>query len=55
MFDWPGLGNYAAQSIETLDVPAIAGVTLFVAIVYVILNLLVDLAQALFDPRVLIS
>jgi peptide/nickel transport system permease protein len=55
VFDWPGLGNYAAQSIETLDVPAIAGVTLFVAIVYVILNLLVDLAQALFDPRVLIS
>jgi peptide/nickel transport system permease protein len=55
VFDWPGLGNYAAQSIETLDVPAIAGVTLLVAIVYVILNLLVDLAQARFDPRVLIT
>ncbi len=52
VFDWPGLGNYAAQSIETLDVPAIAGVTLFVAIVYVVLNLLVDVAQAFFDPRI---
>jgi len=52
VFDWPGLGNYAAQSIETLDIPAIAGVTLFVAIVYVILNLIVDIAQAFFDPRV---
>ncbi len=55
VFDWPGLGNYAAQSIQTLDVPAIAGITLFVAIVYVILNLLVDLAQAYFDPRVRIA
>lgn len=52
VFDWPGLGNYAAQSIVSLDVPAIAGVTLFVAMVYVILNLLVDIAQALFDPRI---
>jgi len=52
VFDWPGLGNYAAQSISALDVPAIAGVTLFVAMVYVVLNLLVDLGQAFFDPRV---
>jgi peptide/nickel transport system permease protein len=52
VFDWPGLGNYAAQSIVSLDVPAIAGVTLFVAVVYVILNLVVDVAQAFFDPRI---
>lgn len=52
VFDWPGLGNYAAQSIAALDVPAIAGVTLLVAIVYVVLNLLVDVGQAFFDPRV---
>ncbi len=40
IFDWPGLGSYAAASIATLDTPAILGVTLFVAIAYVVANLL---------------
>lgn len=52
VFDWPGLGSYAAQSIEALDTPAIMGITLFVAIVYVAGNLLVDLIQAMVDPRI---
>ena len=51
VFDWPGLGTYAAQSLQSLDIPAIAGVTLFVAMAYVTLNLLVDIAQVFFDPR----
>ena len=42
IFDWPGLGSYAAASISTLDTPAILGVTLFIALVYVIANLIVD-------------
>ena len=52
IFDWPGLGSYAAASIGTLDTPAILGVTLFIAIVYVIANLIVDIAQAWLDPRI---
>ena len=52
IFDWPGLGSYAAASIASLDTPAIVGVTLFVAVVYVASNLLVDLAQAWLDPRI---
>ena len=52
VFNWPGLGSYAIDSIQSLDVPAILGVTLFVALVYVALNLLVDLCQAYVDPRV---
>jgi peptide/nickel transport system permease protein len=52
IFNWPGLGSYATASIEALDTPAIIGVTLFVAIVYVLATLLVDLAQAGLDPRV---
>jgi len=52
IFDWPGLGSYAAASIATLDTPAILGVTLFVAVAYVIANLLVDVAQAAIDPRI---
>jgi len=52
IFDWPGLGSYAAASVETLDTPAIVGVTLFIALVYVAANLVVDLVQAALDPRI---
>jgi peptide/nickel transport system permease protein len=52
VFDWPGLGSYAANSLQSLDTPAVVGVTLIVAIVYVILNLIVDVAQAVIDPRI---
>jgi peptide/nickel transport system permease protein len=52
IFDWPGLGSYAADAISSLDTPAIVGVTLFVGMVYVLANLVVDLVQAWLDPRI---
>jgi len=52
IFDWGGLGSYAADAIQSLDTPAIIGVTLFIALVYVAANLLVDIVQAIFDPRI---
>jgi len=52
IFDWPGLGEYATASIQTLDTPAILGVTLFIALVYVGANLIVDIGQAVIDPRI---
>jgi peptide/nickel transport system permease protein len=52
VFDWPGLGSYAANSLQSLDTPGVIGVTLIVAIVYVVLNLAVDVAQAAIDPRI---
>ena len=48
----PGLGSYAGESIIALDTPAIIGITLFVALVYVFVNLAVDLIQAALDPRI---
>jgi len=53
IFSWPGLGRYTFQSAEFLDFPAIMGITIVVAVVYVIVNLLVDLSYALLDPRVM--
>jgi peptide/nickel transport system permease protein len=53
IFSWPGLGRYTFQSAVILDFPAIMGVTLVVAIVYVLVNLLVDISYALLDPRVM--
>jgi peptide/nickel transport system permease protein len=52
VFDWPGLGSYAANSLQALDTPAVMGVTLIVAIAYVVLNLIVDVVQAIIDPRI---
>jgi peptide/nickel transport system permease protein len=52
VFAWPGIGLYTEQSIPTADFPAIAGVTLVLGAFYVVLNALVDVAQAMVDPRV---
>lgn len=55
VFAYPGLGSYGMNSILSLDYPAIMGVTLFVAIVYVIVNLAVDLAIAALDARITLT
>lgn len=51
IFSWPGIGNYIATAVVSLDYPAIMGVTIFSACSYVILNLAADMIIAL-DPRV---
>ncbi|GAB4316003.1 ABC transporter permease [Pseudothermotoga elfii] len=52
IFNWPGLGRYAANSILSMDYPAIVGVTLVVSITYVLINFVVDILQAKIDPRI---
>jgi peptide/nickel transport system permease protein len=52
VFSWPGLGLYAFRTATSLDFPAIMGVGIVVATVYVLANLLVDVAYALIDPRI---
>jgi peptide/nickel transport system permease protein len=52
VFAWPGLGLYAFRSATSLDFPAIMGVGIVVATVYVLVNLVVDVAYGLLDPRI---
>ncbi|HEV8309690.1 MAG TPA: ABC transporter permease [Methylomirabilota bacterium] len=52
VFAWPGLGLYAFRSATSLDFPAIMGVGMVIATVYVAANLLVDVAYAFIDPRI---
>jgi peptide/nickel transport system permease protein len=52
VFSWPGLGRYAFRAAAGLDIPAIMGLTLLFAIIYLIVNLIVDLSYAILDPRV---
>ncbi len=52
IFSWPGLGRYTFRSAVALDFPGIMGITLVVAVVYLVINLLTDLSYAMLDPRV---
>ena len=52
MFAWPGIGSYAVEALIASDFAPVQGFVLAMAILYVILNLLIDLAYGLIDPRV---
>jgi peptide/nickel transport system permease protein len=52
IFSWPGMGLYGVQSVMALDIPAIMAVTLLVAVIYVLTNLVVDLMYVWLDPRI---
>ena len=55
VFDLGGVGQYAAQSIGRLDVPAVMVVTMLVAFAVVVIGAIVDMLYALLDPRVRLS
>ncbi|MBS0448333.1 MAG: ABC transporter permease [Proteobacteria bacterium] len=52
VFNWPGLGRLAFDSVLRRDYPTILGVLLFSSIVVVVMNLLTDFAYRLIDPRI---
>lgn len=52
VFDFPGIGRYAAESARTLDIAPVIAYTLLSAIVFVISNLIVDILYAYIDPRI---
>ena len=52
IFAWPGIGSYAYRSATTLDLSAIVGVTIFVAIIYIVVNFVTDVLYGVIDPRI---
>jgi ABC-type dipeptide/oligopeptide/nickel transport system permease component len=52
VYDWPGLGLYAVESIVKFDYKATLAMTLWAGLAYSVANLLVDIAQAIIDPRI---
>jgi peptide/nickel transport system permease protein len=52
IFSWPGIGRYATTTAGTLDFPAIMGVALLTAFVFVILNLIVDVLYGVLNPQI---
>ncbi|MBI3980220.1 MAG: ABC transporter permease [Chloroflexi bacterium] len=52
IFGWPGVGQYAVNAIAYADFPAVMGVTLVVALLFVCINFVVDLTYRFLDPRI---
>jgi peptide/nickel transport system permease protein len=52
LFVWPGVGQMAVDAIFTRDYPLIQGYVIWMAVIYVTLNLIVDLWTHLRDPRI---
>lgn len=52
IFNWPGVGNLALQALQQRDFPLIQGTVVVIAVVFTVVNFLVDLTYAALDPRV---
>ncbi|GAA5150089.1 ABC transporter permease [Microbacterium pseudoresistens] len=55
VFNWPGIGAFAAGAMLAVDYPVIMAITMLAAFAYLLANLVVDLVQARLDPRVTVA
>ncbi|NHM31306.1 nickel ABC transporter permease [Neobacillus terrae] len=55
VFNWPGLGTLAIGAISSRDFPLIQGTVLFMGVVYVMINILIDVIYGIIDPRIDLS
>ena len=52
IFNWRGLGRVTIEALEMSDLPVVMGSILFIALIFVIMNILVDILYVKLDPRV---
>jgi peptide/nickel transport system permease protein len=52
VFSWPGIGSYAVEALVASDYASVQGFVLVMAVLFVILNLIIDVLYTLIDPRV---
>mgnify|MGYP000852384215 CR=1 FL=1 len=52
VFSWPGVGSYVVDSILKSDYPVVQGAVMLMAVVFVVVNLIVDIIYAYLDPRI---
>lgn len=52
IFAWDGIGKLLVESLENLDLPLVMGIVLFIAAIFVLINIFVDLFYKLLDPRI---
>ena len=52
VFSWPGIGRYSVQAIQQVDYNATMATTLVIALIFVLMNLVVDILYLFLDPRI---
>jgi peptide/nickel transport system permease protein len=52
VFAWPGIGSYAVEALVVSDYAAVQGFVLVMALLFIALNLVIDVAYTLIDPRI---
>lgn len=52
VFDWPGLGSLAISAISSRDFPLVQGIILFIGMIFVMINILIDMLYSFIDPRI---
>jgi peptide/nickel transport system permease protein len=52
IFAWPGMGKLLIDSINTLDRPVIVSYVMLIVLIFVVINLVIDLLYSALDPRV---
>jgi peptide/nickel transport system permease protein len=55
IFNWRGLGKLTIEALEMNDLPVVMGAILFIALLFVIINILVDIFYVKLDPRIKLS
>ncbi|CAN5703567.1 ABC transporter permease [soil metagenome] len=55
VFAWPGIGRFSVQALVWRDYPTIQGIVMITALIFLTINLLVDVLYALIDPRIRVS
>ncbi len=55
VFNWPGLSGYLVSAVDARDYPEVVGIVMTISILFVFLNLLVDVVNAALDPRITLS
>lgn len=52
VFNWPGLSGYLVSAVDARDYPEVVGIVMTISVLFVFLNLVVDVVNALLDPRI---
>jgi ABC-type dipeptide/oligopeptide/nickel transport system permease component len=52
VFNWPGIGTLLLNAIQQRDYAMVQGTVLFISVIFIVVNLLVDLSYGLLDPRI---
>ncbi|MDQ3703330.1 MAG: ABC transporter permease, partial [Chloroflexota bacterium] len=55
IFSWPGIGRWIYEAILNRDFPVVQGMSLVIAVIFVAVNLVVDILYATLDPRIRVS